>query len=267
MRRLAITSLAAMGLGIGFGAAASAADLGPGPGPAPVYAKAPVMMPWNWTGFYVGGNAGYHWGSDKQTTTTDPIGWSTLLATNLDAATPGTLKRSGVIGGGQIGYNWQISSWVLGVESDVDFLGGSATRSVTNVPTLNPLDTFSSTADSNWLATERVRLGFAVDRLLVYGTGGLALTDAKFTDSMSQFGNILATTTTSTTRAGWTAGGGLEYLLTRNWTVKGEYLHADFGTIDTLIPTPTGGTPNSDVAVHHKYTEDLARVGVNYLFH
>jgi outer membrane immunogenic protein len=266
MYRNFTTAAIAVVLGSGLPlATASAADLG-APAPAPIYAKAPPPAAWSWTGFYIGANAGYHWGEIQETTTADPIGWSGGLAASLDASTPGTLDRRGIAAGGQAGYNWQISNWVWGLEGDIDYMGGTASRSVTNIPLLNSLDVFSSSADTTYLATFRGRAGWAFDRVLIYGTGGIAVTDAQFTDSMSQFATIVSSVSQSTTRAGWTAGGGLEYALDRNWTIKGEYLFADFGTIDTFIPTPPTGTPNSDVTVHQKYTESVARLGVNYKF-
>jgi len=172
-----------------------------------------------------------------------------------------------VIGGGQVGFNWQTSAWVWGLEADIDGLSGSASRSVTHIPLLNTLDVFaSSQSASTYLATFRARAGIAFDHWLLYATGGAALTQAKFTDSMSQFGTLTGTISTSTTRAGWTAGGGLEYAFNNNWSIRGEGLYADFGTINTVIPVPAGGTPNSTVTVHHRYTEAIARGAINYKF-
>jgi outer membrane immunogenic protein len=113
----------------------------------------------------------------------------------------------------------------------------------------------------------RGRIGWAIDRSLLYVTGGLAVATIKTIDTFNAVGGtIVNTTQNTTTRAGWTVGGGWEYAFAgSNWSAKAEYLFADLGTFDTTIPS-TPGFPNSDVAVHHKYTENIARFGLNYRF-
>jgi len=106
-----------------------------------------------------------------------------------------------------------------------------------------------------------------VDRALFYVTGGLAVTNVKFTDSFGSFGNTsVAAISSNTTRVGWTVGGGIEYAFTNNWSAKAEYLYADFGNFTQSIPSCIICGVGSDIAVTHKYTENIGRVGLNYKF-
>jgi outer membrane immunogenic protein len=199
---------------------AQAADL---PVRAPVYKAAPPIEMYNWTGFYIGANIGGGFGR----TTINPG----ALSSNLD----------GVVGGGQIGYNWQMpgSQWILGVE--VDGQGTSQNASVAGLGgTLNE--------SLPWFVTARGRVGYAISpMIMLYGTGGLAVVDHKFTaPGFSQ----------DDTRTGWTAGAGIEGMLTRNWSWKVEYLHVDVGTF-----TPANAAP-----VTVRLTDEIVRVGANYHF-
>jgi outer membrane immunogenic protein len=247
-----------------FGAVAVAADL---PAKAPMYAPAPVAM-FTWTGFYIGGNVGYHWGEDRTTTAANPIGWTLAGAGAIDATTPGTSKLSGITAGGQVGFNYQIGNFVWGIEGDVNWLGGNTpTRVVTPFTVINPADVFTTSVEPRFMATVRPRLGVAMDRVLFYVTGGLAISNARFTDSFGSFGNTdIASVTTSATTLGWTGGGGLEYAFANNWSAKFEYLYADFGTINTSIPSCVTCAPGSNITVRHRYIENLARVGLNFRF-
>src|SRR5262249_36871366 len=159
---------------------------------------------------YIGGNIGYHWDRDSATTAADPIGWTIAGAAAIDAATGGTVTPRGIMGGGQIGYNWQVgNSFLWGLEADANALAGSATRSVTGFAVITPADVFTTTAQTNFLATFRGRAGVTFDRVLLYATGGLAVANTKFTDSFGSFGNlVVASVSTTSTRAGWTVGGG-----------------------------------------------------------
>jgi outer membrane immunogenic protein len=232
-----VATTAVLGLSLGFGAVAHAADLAPiGPGPAPVYTKAPPPL-WSWTGFYVGGNVGGAWGTSSAT---NPF---------FGFQTTGDYPTSGIIAGGQAGYNWQFSSWVLGLETDMDWsdVKGTTSNGICS-------GVVCTTSDS-WLGTTRARFGYAVDHLLVYGTGGVAYGDVKFDVSpAAPFGANAATT-----RTGWTAGAGLEYAFTRNWSAKLEYLYVDLGTAD-LACTPGCGTGA------HPFNENIVRGGVNFHF-
>jgi outer membrane immunogenic protein len=182
---------------------------------APIY-KAPPMAPtvYNWSGFYLGVNAGGGWGTS---------GWSTTGSFNL----------SGAVAGGTAGYNWQVGSAVVGLEGDLDWSNLRGTTSA-----LCPAGCSTS---NDWLGTFRGRAGYAFDRFMPYVTGGLAV------------GDIHATTPgfagATQTNAGWAVGGGVEVALTNNWSAKAEYLHVDLGNLNCGFNC--GTTPNNNVSVRN----------------
>lgn len=204
---------------------ASAADLARRAPRRPVI-KAPAYVPFSWTGFYLGVNGGYGFGRSK---------WSGL---------PASFDVNGGLVGGQLGYNWQLGQLVYGLEGDGDW---SDLRGTANPAACGTV----CRTRNDYLATVRGRLGYAMDRLLPYATGGLAV------------GNIHATVPgfagIDTNRAGWTVGGGLEYAVAPNWSVKAEYLYVDLGnnTCSTMC-----GLPNNDVSL----TSNVVRGGINYRF-
>ena len=204
---------------------ATAADLSV----APLYkAPPPAMAPaYNWSGFYLGVNGGGGWGHSNWDTSSDRIG------------------LSGGLVGGTAGYNWQLGNAVLGIEGDIDW----ANLKGTNSSTLCPAG--CSTSDT-WLSTVRGRAGYAFGGVLPYLTGGLAL------------GDIRAATPgfagASNTSAGWTAGGGIEFGLTGNWSAKAEYLYVDLGKFN--CGTACNGLPTDNVSMH----DNVVRAGVNYRF-
>lgn len=247
---------------------AQAADLPPRP--APTY-KAPAAVPlpvFSWTGFYIGGNVGGHWGTDKITTTTQSGGGFTVAgAAAVDAASPTSLHPEGIIGGVQAGYNWQVNTYLLGLEADANWLSGKASRTLTGIPVVAAGDFMTDSTEATFLATVRPRIGVVYDRALLYATGGLAIGTVKTSDLFAGFGGtVFKTTSNTTTRTGWTVGGGLEYAFANNWSAKLEYLFVDLGSFDTIIPSSALGAPDS-TTVHHKYTDNIARVGLNYQFH
>jgi outer membrane immunogenic protein len=267
MRRLSLALISAVSA-VAFTQNASAADL-----PIPAYSP-PLPIAYNWTGFYVGLNAGGHWGKDDVTTAASVPNFDAAIAgaaAGFDAGAAGTNKPSGFFGGLQVGYNWQFYNFVVGLEGDVNGLTGSKSRSVFYAGPLPAAgDTFATSVESNFLATVRGRLGLTFDRALVYATGGLAVGIVKTTDAATVFGGtLLESVSDTTTRAGWTVGGGLEYAFTPNWSAKLEYLYVDLGSFDTAILCAPGPAPcltATDITVHHKWTDNIARVGINYKF-
>jgi|HubBroStandDraft_6_1064221.scaffolds.fasta_scaffold403508_2 outer membrane immunogenic protein len=259
MRRSAIASVLAIGLYIGLGTVAFAAKphkpLPPPPPPA-----------WSWTGFYVGANVGYGWGSSN-------VNESFFNATTgaFVGSDSGTVHPNGVIGGGQAGYNWQNGNWVWGLEADIQASGQQGT--VTLVCPVcsasgNPVVT-SLTEKLEWFGTVRPRLGWTVTpETMIYATGGLAygeLNDSgTISDSVATGGFDL-----SKTSVGWSAGGGVEGHLTGNWTWKVEYLFLTLeepsGSALTAI-TPPGlrQPPGSTTTFDPIFTDNIVRVGVNY---
>jgi outer membrane immunogenic protein len=237
--------------------------------PGPAYKAArPVMRAYDWTGFYVGGNVGGHWGTDKITTTTDAdfegLGGAAGLA--IDAASPATLHPRGFIGGLQAGYNLEGSGGVWGIEVDANWLGGSATRTLTNIPVINPLDVMTNTTQATFLSTLRMRWGTTVlsDRSLFFVTAGFAFATLKTTDTMGHIGNtIITSTSNTTTEPGLAAGGGFEYAFTDNLSAKFEYLYIATKNVGTTIPGVVG---NDSIAVNHDFSNHIGRFGLNFKF-
>jgi outer membrane immunogenic protein len=255
------------GIAMLIGMPALAADM---PVKAAVY-KTPPPVTYGWTGFYVGGNVGGAWGDVSNN-------WNLLgadfffplppSAPALLALTNQPSHPSSVIWGGQVGYNYQISSIVVGLEGDLNSLrlNSSFTSSLTGVPHFAAGAFATETAQSNYLATLRGRLGVVVEKWLLYGTVGLAVGHVTYTDFLN-YNNLGATqfAQASETRIGWTLGGGAEYALTRDWSIKAEYLYVDLGkssALSSLVPLGFGNV--FDVSHEHRLTEQIGRVGINY---
>jgi outer membrane immunogenic protein len=250
----------------------AAADLSrPAPAPAPVYTKAPPPMVFSWTGFYIGGNLGGHWGRDNTTTAADPVGWLAVGAATINATTPGTVNPSGFEGGGQVGYNVQYGSAVFGLEADAEYMGGTAARAVTGFGAgVAAADVFTTSTQPRWIATFRGRLGIAMDRALLYATGGGAFSGVSTTDTFCSFScpagvaADFASVTNNSGVWGWTVGGGIEWAITNNWIGRAEYLYVAFPTFTNSIPSCAACAVGSDISVSHKYTENIGRVGLSY---
>ena len=203
-----------VGIGLGLlaaGGAAHAADL-------PL--KAPVANAvYNWTGFYVGGHAGFSGGS------------SNAALTDSTGAIAAANTFSGVTGGVQAGYNYQLRSGILlGIEADISFPNYLTSNSVVSL-----LATPQSLVAEQWdyVATARGRLGYTTGHWLTYLTGGLAWAGERFL-STPVIGNDEKQITT---RLGWVAGAGVEYAFAPHWSVKLEYLYSQFGKTDTVFPS------------------------------
>jgi len=217
--------------------------------PAPVF----VPPPFTWTGFYVGLNAGGVWGSGGNATTTAFALGFPFLATNWPNGQIGQ-SQSGFIGGGQAGYNWQTGALVLGVETDLDWTSLSRSRSVIGPAFLLPTvgeqaavtDFFTATGkvSLDWLGSTRLRVGFVAtpdNRLMFYGTGGIAYGGgtANFSVFDARNGWFWNSGNNNNSRTGWTLGAGVEYALTNNIILGGEYLYYDLGNRNlSFIPSP-----------------------------
>jgi outer membrane immunogenic protein len=237
----------------------------------------PMMAPaYNWTGFYVGLNAGVAWGQFDPTTTTvfSPTGYFALSSTvAIGGAGNPIINPSAFTGGGQVGYNWQIGWAVIGLEADYESfrLSGTAT-STTLYPCCAPTAfTLTTSTNTNWLFTARPRLGIAVDNWMFYGTGGVAVTDLHGNFTLSDtFATAAESGAISNTRTGWVAGAGGE-LGWGHWSFKAEVLFLNFGNVTVTSTNLTAFTPPiafpTNVFTH---TMDLkaaiARGGINYRF-
>ncbi len=280
MKKILLSSVALLGLTAG----AMAADL-PSRRAAPApYVAVPVFT---WTGFYVGVNAGYGFSTGTNNNgafAVAPGGGSTLsapLGGFAGVVTPGARNDSdGFVGGGQIGYNYQIGNWVVGVEADAQYADLSGNRSGTTTIAGGPFPAggafFGATGNRqgiDWFGTVRGRLGYAFDRALVYGTGGFAYGDGP-NNCNSGFAAGACTGGNNDLRTGWTAGGGLEYAFTPNLTGKIEGLYVNLERnnnasryVGDFVAAGGGVTP---IFATGRRTRDdefvVVRAGLNYKF-
>jgi outer membrane immunogenic protein len=230
MKKMLLTGTALLTLVSG---SAMAADL-QRPAPAPVYTKAPPMMPvFTWTGCYIGGNAGGLWAKKD---------W-----TNVTGVAESSVSISSWLAGGQVGCNYQVSTWVFGIQGDYDWTNANATAA----------DILGGTDQTKIksLASVTGRVGYAWDRFLLYAKGG----GAWEADEYSIVGAGFAASATET-RTGWTVGGGGEYAFTNWLTGFVEYDFYDFGTKANTF----AGTFVSTVNI--KETKSVAKAGLNFKF-
>lgn len=242
MNRLKVLVLGSFAVGVAIASPASAADLPARTAPplSPVFAQ-PVF---NWTGFYVGVNAGLGWSNGGDATVFTPGGGVVGLSGS---------GGSGFAGGGQIGYNFQSGALVYGLEADLQYadLNSDSNFAGAGFGFLG----LAGGSGGQYFGTVRARVGYAMDRTLLYVTGGLAYGGI----NSSWFGDE------STDNVGWTIGAGVEYALTNNWTVRVEGLYVNLGANDRTVALPgpggiytvTGGSGDGG---------GVARVGLNYKF-
>ncbi len=263
----------------------------------PLY-KAPVIAPapyFSWTGGYFGINGGYGWENTQTVYSYSsipapaPPGFQDIFGPGGPLNVGGGSAVSSAIArgflptslgqdsanffsvGGQFGYNYQMGAYVLGLEADLDWVGGVKTTSYTAPP--NGIITNSDTqkAGLQWLGTVRGRLGYAFDRTLFYGTGGLA------------YGRVTATTNgsgsdgtntdifagdASGVRVGYAVGGGIEYAVTYNLTAKAEYLYYNLGTASYAVAPANAIAVGEGLFINasQKFDGSMLRVGLNYKF-
>jgi outer membrane immunogenic protein len=247
------TALSGMiGAALLLGGSANAADLA-----VPAY-KASVMAPaFSWTGWYIGGNIGAGWGENADAVATPGPGVNFGAGPTSANSTPG-----GVIGGGQVGYDWQVNrSWVFGLVADfqgADIRGSSSGPGPGN----GCAPSVCATEDLRFLGTARGRLGWTAGNWLLYGTGGVAYGSVNSTEN---FSNLIfpITGSRSETRVGWTGGVGVNYAMTQNWVVGLEYLHYDLGTTSV---TGTDASGKFSATVDQKVGGDIVRGVINYKF-
>lgn len=249
----------------------------------------------NWSGFYIGASAGYAWGQSSANTGSDCPGTGvTRLGYYCDGGVPGllpnsaavgasgsgSLSQSGFTGGGQAGYNVQRGNWVLGLEADFSSLrlNGSRAGPRTFYPALGAGTAFTvnSSIDSSWLMTARARAGWTVSNALIFVTAGLAVSELTVSNSFLDNASIVIGTNASGSgstreiKGGYAVGGGVEWSLTRNWSVKGEYLYVDLGDVQASARVTNPGflAPGASnlVTTSTDLTAHIARFGANYRF-
>ena len=218
------------------GGQALAADLPPPVAPRAPATYVPTTVPvYNWSGIYIGANGGYAFGTSS---------WNNPAF----GLTTGNFNTNGGLAGGTVGGNVQWGAAVLGIEGDWDW---SNLNGTSNIIGCGP----GCETKANWLSTVRGRAGWAIDRVLLYGTGGAAFAPVQAGFNGGPF--------QSTTQVGWTAGAGLEFAFAPNWTAKAEYLYADLGsfTCNTNCFAGPAATP-----LNVKLTDNIVRAGINFKF-
>jgi outer membrane immunogenic protein len=261
------------------GAPALAADLPPAPYYRAVPPPPPLPPPCSWCGFYVGINAGGAWDANTTSTFSGSAATAPAFAANLFPASRSP-KPDGFVGGGQAGFQWRVAPYaVLGVETDFQGANYKGTAVAMPVPFGGlPAMTTSVEQHSNWFGTVRARAGALVGpTLLVYGTGGLAYgqTEASFTalpSSGAACAGVFpcASASSSSTRAGWTAGGGVEWMIVPHLTFKAEYLYMDLGSqsvtaTSTMTAAPCAGGACT-LTASTPFRENIVRGGFNWVF-
>jgi outer membrane immunogenic protein len=251
-----------------FSAPAIAADL-------PAEPEVPVVLPFSWTGFYVGAHAGYSWG-DEDDDLDDSFGRRRPPSPPGPPSPPSpphppcdhkdrcgghhvtdgadSFDVSGFIGGVHAGYNYQFGTFVVGIEGDVDFSGADGDndfRAEGDVTTVGDLS-----LDVNWQASLRARAGVAVDRFLIYGTGGIAFADADL-DFEGTVDDVSFDASDGQSFVGWTIGLGAEYAFTDNLLGRVEVRYTDFGDQDFDLD---GTSVNVD------WSQTAVMAGISYKF-
>jgi len=222
---------------------AQAADLAVRPAPV----QEAYVAPFTWTGLYSGFHVGYGWGNTR----------GRVDALNLNDV-PNMPKPNGWFAGTSVGYNWQMSNIVLGVEADFSYGKVKGSSTIFNIPNVGSV---GATSNLDYFFTVRGRLGFAMDRFLVYGTGGFAYGHNNATVNLTAANGVGVRIFDDNGHTGWTAGGGLEYAVTNDWSIKGEYLYMDLGRKNYHF---IQGAPN--LAANLGLRVHTAKIGLNYKF-
>jgi outer membrane immunogenic protein len=266
-------------LSLGLVNAASAADMAVKARPV----VAPVVVS-DWTGFYIGGSIGGRWTDNSWNTSCQETGFvgnttcvifADRFATNNPQSFNSSAFRASLYGG----YNWQVTSWVVGIEGDIGWADNKRTNAgipgLESPTVVGAPGTDSSTVKTTWDAGLRGRVGFlASPNLLLYGTGGVAFAHV---EASAHCGAVLfpvgwctainanRTDTTSDNRVGWTVGGGVEAMFASNWLLRGEYRYADFGNMTfTQLGGPVTNIDAYTATVH--YRTHTALIGLAYKF-
>lgn len=247
-------------------------------------ASAAPVAAYNWTGFYIGANAGYAWSDvDLTSRLSCPSGACAYTdQTQLDAigaAGSGSFSPNFFAGGGQVGYNFQNGAFVYGVELDIQSFHLSRRRDFGGLAPVGGGQSFevSASVNTDWLFTARPRVGWLIQpQLLLYATGGLALTNIEVGNSVSDncaavltcgLPNLAGASSSSTTKAGYAVGGGAEWAFSPQWSVKGEYLYVSFGDVSTTLTTNLAGAANPNtMKTSANINASIARIGLNFKF-
>jgi outer membrane immunogenic protein len=182
--------------------------------------SAPVAPAFNWTGFYGGLDVGVGANDSRWDNSADP--------NNAETNGPFDVNSAAFLAGGFAGYNYQINNFVLGVEGSVSYVGLNSDSS----PSLSlafPLDSVTIKTKQDWLGSADAKLGYAIDRIMLYAVGGVAFTDYGLSEASDLAGTYYGHNAGLQSRTGWDAGLGLDYAITDRWIVGAEWKYYDFG--------------------------------------
>ena len=242
-----------------------------------VFTVAGFAQAGEFNGFYVGVNAGGASGTSDVTTTTifSPTGYFASTSPGAIAiAGKNQLNPSSFTAGGQIGYNFQTGHLVIGGEADMGHMQLSELRSKSGIYPccVTTGFTVAQSISTHYLLTIRPRVGVAFGRVLFYGTGGVAVTNAEYKELFTDtFATARESARVRGDRSSWIAGGGVEFRVMHHWSVKGEFLHADFNNFRTTSTNMTAFTPPipfpSNIWSHNStLTANIGRMGINFRF-
>jgi len=248
MKKLLLSGVALAALTVG---PANAADLGrPPPAPVPV----PAYIPFSWTGFYIGGNAGLAWGPKG--------GFSDSFGNSFDGVSQSTVFT----GGGQVGANYQINCWlVAGIEADFNWLSDHNNKS--NAVFIPAVGNVQVSANSRWITTVAARVGVvAAQNALFYVKGGGGWLGANDFTVTNETNGASITGSNSNFSGGWLVGAGIEYAFAPNWTAKVEYDFLAVGNTSFAVSPGVLAFPNGDTFTTNNRDLQMLTVGFNYLF-
>jgi len=228
----------------------------------------------DWSGVYLGLNAGGVWGTKYPTLSANTGGALAPFDSTISAAGSQSFRNSGFVGGGQVGINWQRQNLVFGIEADFEYFNPKGSQTTAGFIPNTTNFTVAQSASANWLFTARPRIGLASGNWLIYVTGGVAVANLKYTETFSSTTiNAVGTTlfgseseSASKTKAGGTIGGGLELTMSNRMSVRAEYLYVDFGSLSSagtfcITTTPAICGPFSQSMT---FKENLVRIAVNW---
>jgi opacity protein-like surface antigen len=250
MRKLLLANAAALAMAVA--GPALAADM-------PLKAETPFAARFSWTGCYLGGHLGGGFGHKDITDPVQLVQDSFLGAGSTVGVTTVNPSPTGVVIGGQIGCDYQFApSWVIGIEGAVS---GSTMRGTKTVGLpLSPPDTALVKANTDFLPSVTVRLGYAIDNVLLYAKGGVALAGDKY-DVTGSFGGTPFAFEGLDNRVGWTVGGGVDWAFSHHWSANIEYDYYQFGHGNVLMSDPINVFSG---LVDVKQNIQVVKVGLNF---
>ncbi len=231
---------------------------------------------YDWSGVYIGATAGAGWSKDRVELNAsgpyvgnDAAAFSALGSTNF--------KDNGGIFGGKVGINGAFDSWVVGLEGDWSSLRVRGSTQIEGHPYIKTdpwpgyMAKFDESISADWLATVRGRVGYAFDRVLFYGTAGVAFGNQRFSSVITDYAPLGSSggsgaAAQSGVEVGWAAGGGVDYAPSDNWIVSLEYLHVDLGEMNAHGLMTTGNPNTADLNFSSRLDSDIVRAGLAYKF-